>query len=184
MKDLPVSATAYAALGFSTCDDVAALYRARADQLRQIVRFTVRAPDALIDDACQIAWSRLLSRWGSIRSEAAMPWLARTASREAVKLVRRSTRELSLDELGEDRCGPTQAPFGPAAPSPPDLTAEFRARLDELRALPQRQQRLLWLQGLGLSYIEMAGYTGWSTRTVERQLMRAKRSLRREACSE
>jgi RNA polymerase sigma factor (sigma-70 family) len=181
MRDLQVGCSAPARSARTFSDDVADLYRARADQLRQIVRFTVRAPDAVIDDACQIAWSRLLSRWGSIRSEAAMPWLARTASREAVKLMRRSTRDLSLDALGEDRCAPAQAPFAPPAPSPPDLTAEFRARFDELRALPQRQQRLLWLQGLGLSYVEMAGYTGWSTRTVERQLMRAKRSLRRAA---
>ena len=46
--------------------------------------------------------------------------------------------------------------------------------------LPPRQQRLVWLQGLGLTYEEMAGYTGASTRTVERQLLRAKRTLRSE----
>ena len=60
----------------------------------------------------------------------------------------------------------------------PDEIAQLRARLDEIRALPERQQRLIWLQGLGLTYLEMADYTQATTRTVERQLMRAKRALR------
>ncbi|MGO9820233.1 MAG: sigma factor-like helix-turn-helix DNA-binding protein [Solirubrobacteraceae bacterium] len=37
----------------------------------------------------------------------------------------------------------------------------------------------MWLQGFGLSYAEMAGYTGDSERTIERQVLRARRSLRR-----
>ena len=40
-----------------------------------------------------------------------------------------------------------------------------------------RVRRLVWLQGLGLSYREMAGETGMTRRTVERQLMRARSSL-------
>ena len=35
----------------------------------------------------------------------------------------------------------------------------------------------MWLQGFGLSYSEIAAYTGDTRRTVERQLMRAKRAL-------
>ncbi len=151
-------------------DDVADLYRAFAGPLRQMVRFAVRAPEPVIDDACQIAWSRLLNRWGSIRRETVLPWLARTASREALRSLRRSKRDLSLDELG-DRAAIQ------IAPASPDQIAEFRARLEELRALPERQQRLLWMQGVGLSYVEMATTTGTTKRTVERQLMRAKRSL-------
>jgi len=55
---------------------------------------------------------------------------------------------------------------------------EIPANLDEIRALPERQQLFVWLQGLGLTYDEMADYTQATTRTVERQLMRAKRALR------
>ena len=36
----------------------------------------------------------------------------------------------------------------------------------------------MWLAGLGLSYAEMADYTHASRRTVERQLLRAKHTLR------
>jgi DNA-binding CsgD family transcriptional regulator len=41
-----------------------------------------------------------------------------------------------------------------------------------------RQQRLVWLQAAGLSYVEMAAYTGDSVRTVERQVLRAAERVR------
>ncbi|MGO9883027.1 MAG: sigma-70 family RNA polymerase sigma factor [Solirubrobacteraceae bacterium] len=151
----------------SSTDEIGDLYRANAEQLRQLVRFSIRAPDAVIDDACQIAWSRLVSHRAGVRSDAALPWLLTTASREALKLLRRSRREFPLDQLREShQVGPEQI-------------VEFRDRLAQIRALPRRQQRLVWLQGFGLSYAEMAGYTGDSERTIERQVLRARRSLRR-----
>ncbi|MGA2926187.1 MAG: sigma factor-like helix-turn-helix DNA-binding protein [Solirubrobacteraceae bacterium] len=48
----------------------------------------------------------------------------------------------------------------------------------ELAALPARQRRLLALQAFGLSYAEIAAREGCTPRTVERQLLRAKRALR------
>jgi RNA polymerase sigma factor (sigma-70 family) len=159
-------------LGVKAPDDLEQLYGAFADRLRQIVRFSIRAPEALIDDACQIAWSRLLRSWDCVRSEAALSWLVTTATREAVHLTRHSARELSLDEL----CS-RHREWAPLPQSPQEIV-ELRARLAEIRCLPERQQRLVWLQGLGFSYTEMAGQTGDSRRTVERQLMRAKRALR------
>lgn len=151
----------------ASTDELAELYRANAEPLRQLVRFTVRAPDAVIDDACQIAWSRLISRRIDVQRERVLPWLLTTASREALKLLRRSGREFPLDQLNErHQVGPEQI-------------VEFRERLAQLRALPRRQQRLIWLQGLGLSYAEMAGYTGDTQRTIERQILRARRSLPR-----
>lgn len=155
-------------------DDVGELYAALAERLRQVVRFGIRAPDALIEDACQIAWSQLIRHRGSFRREAALSWLITTASREALKLIRRCDRELSLDQMAERDREPAQ----PLWAGGPEEIVELRSQLDLIRALPQRQQRLVWLQGLGLSYAEMAGYTGESPRTVERQLLRAKRALR------
>jgi DNA-directed RNA polymerase specialized sigma24 family protein len=51
-------------------------------------------------------------------------------------------------------------------------------RLELLRELPERQERLIWLQGLGFGYPEMADETDMTMRTVERQLMKARRHLR------
>jgi len=64
-------------------------------------------------------------------------------------------------------------------PTPPliDELIEQKDRLESIRLLPERQRQLVWLQGLGLSYREMAGETGMTRRTVERQLMRARSSL-------
>ena len=152
-------------------DGLGELYGELNGSLRQIVRFNVRAPDVLVEDACQVAWIRLVRRVSEVRREAALSWLATTASREAVRMVRRADRELPLTELNEEdgRC--------PALPTPEELV-EFRSRVRSVGALPTRQQRLVWLRALGLSYTEMSGATGESTRTVHRQLVRARHHLR------
>jgi RNA polymerase sigma factor (sigma-70 family) len=150
---------------------VADLYEAHARRLRRIVASGVRAPDAVIDDACQVAWSRLIPRAASVRPESSLAWLVTTASREAIKLNRRGARDVSLEALIDDD---VQFPGADG----PDVTVAQRERLDAVRSLPVRQQQLVWLSGLGLSYEEMAEYTRSTRRTVERQLLRAKHALR------
>lgn len=157
--------------------DLDDLYRRLAPRLRQIVRSDVRAPDPVIEDACQIAWSRLIRHSEEVRREAALSWLATTAVREAFKLSRRDRRELSLDaEL--ERTG--ELPLPSSVPGPAELL-ELRDRLAEVGGLPERQQRLVWMHAAGLTYVEMADRTGDTRRTVERQLLRAKGRLKREA---
>jgi DNA-directed RNA polymerase specialized sigma24 family protein len=63
----------------------------------------------------------------------------------------------------------------------PDELVEQRQRLADISRLPARQQRLVWLQGVGFSYDEMAEREGCTPRTVERQLLRAKRTMRAAA---
>jgi RNA polymerase sigma factor (sigma-70 family) len=154
--------------------DLSELYGALSRRLERIVRVDVRASDAVIEDACQFAWSRLVVHRDRVSRDCALAWLARTAVREAFKLIRRDGRELSLeavvDEFGERAIGVRTAP--------PDVLVERRERLRSISALPERQQRLLWLHALGLSYCEMALHTGDSRRTVERQLLRAKDRMR------
>src|ERR1700758_1114675 len=82
-------------------EEIGQLYVAFASYVRQTVRAQVRAPDPVIEDACQIAWSRLLGRRPALRREAVFAWLVTTANREAMRAARRSRRELPLDELGE-----------------------------------------------------------------------------------
>ncbi|HEY5190223.1 MAG TPA: sigma-70 family RNA polymerase sigma factor [Solirubrobacteraceae bacterium] len=148
------------------------LYTQLDGPLRRIVGSNVRAPAAVIEDACQVAWSRLLRRRGTVCREATLSWLVTTATREALRLLRRADRELPLEALSA--CDRSQ----PCVGAPPEQVVELRARLDDIAALPPRQQRLVWLQGLGFSYAEMSGATGASLRAVERHLLRAKQALR------
>lgn len=140
-------------------------------RLREIVAFNVRAPAPLIEDACQTAWLRLTRRRDDLAPRATLPWLVTTATREALRLIHRAERELSL-ELLTDPCSLTNP-----APGPEAIT-ELRSRLAELGALNRRQRRLIWLQGLGFSYEEMAGREGDTLRTIERQVLRARGVLR------
>jgi RNA polymerase sigma factor (sigma-70 family) len=160
-------------IGLDT-EDVGELYRSLSGRLEHIVRRDVCAPEAVIEDACQVAWGDLVRHRGRVRREAALSWLARTAEREAFRLARRELRELSLDATleqdGDTALGPTSSTL--------EELVDHHARLESLAKLPGRQQHLVWLQGLGFSYDEMSARTGDSNRTIERQLLRAKRSLR------
>jgi RNA polymerase sigma factor (sigma-70 family) len=154
--------------------DVGELYVLLAARLERIVRLDVHAPDVVIEDACQFAWSRLLHHRDRVHRETVMSWLARTAVHEALKLLRRDRRELSLDaDREDDRAAP-----GPGSPTTPYELVEHRERLAVVRRLPERQQRVLWLHALGLSYVEIAAYEGCTPRTVERQLLRARQRVR------
>jgi RNA polymerase sigma factor (sigma-70 family) len=154
--------------------DVGELYGELSKRLEQIVRFDVRAPDTVIEDACQFAWSRLVHHRARVHRETSLAWLVRTAVHEAVKLIRRDGRELSLEAALETS---GDAMLGLRAPAPEEVVVA-RERLAQIGVLPERQQRLLWLHGLGLTYAEMAHRTGCTPRTVERQLLRAKRTVR------
>src|ERR1700749_1631970 len=70
-------------------DDVATLYREEAASIRRIVGAHVSAPPAVIEDACQVAWCRLLIPRARLRPESARAWLVQVAVRETLKAVRR-----------------------------------------------------------------------------------------------
>jgi RNA polymerase sigma factor (sigma-70 family) len=158
--------------------EVAELYCSVSKRLEEIVRIDVRrATDPLVEDACQFAWDRLVRNRARIRRETALAWLARTAIREARRLRGREERFLSLDaefELAGDAVVAGEVP-------PVDEVTERRERIRAVGQLPERQQRVIWLHAVGLDYVEMAAQTGCTTRTVERQLERARRTLRQAA---
>ena len=163
-------------------EEIAELYAAHAVRIRRLVHLDVQAPDHIVEEACQVAWMRLVSHRARVRRECAVRWLVRVARHEAWRQLDRRRREQSLDELHEQATQARHDADAPAPPTIPDLMDELlaqRARLDAIRDLPDRQRRLLWLQGLGFSYEEMAGETGDSRRTIERQLERARRSVHR-----
>jgi RNA polymerase sigma factor (sigma-70 family) len=154
--------------------DLAELYGQLSKRVERIVRRDVRAPAPVIEDACQFAWVTLFSHRDRVRRATTLPWLVKTAQHEAFKLVRRDGRDHSL-EAALETAG--DAPLRLTAPDPHELSAAHD-QLGQLERLPPRQQRLMWLQGFGLSYAEMAECTGDTTRTVERQLLRARQAVR------
>jgi DNA-directed RNA polymerase specialized sigma24 family protein len=155
--------------------DLGDLYRVLSSRLERIVRRGVTLPDPVIEDACQVAWGRLVAHGHRVHRETALGWLAKTAVHEALRVARQRTREVSLEETLEER-GDTGA-FASLAPGPGEL-CEQHEQLGAIAALSIRQQRLLWLRGLGLSYPEMARHESCTTRTVQRQLALARESAR------
>ena len=154
--------------------DVGELYGQLAGRLEQIVRLDVHAPDVVIEDACQLAWIRLLHHRDRVYRETVLGWLARTAIHEAFRLLWRNRREVPLEAADEDT-----DPRALASPLTLAELIERRERLAELGCLPERQQRALWLHGFGLSYGEIARHEGCTVRTVDRQLLRARERIKK-----
>jgi RNA polymerase sigma factor (sigma-70 family) len=154
--------------------DEAQLYHSLAARLEQTVRIQVHAPREVIEDACHHAWTQLINHGDRVNRDATFSWLATTAIRHAWKLNRRERRELSL-EAAADELGELQIPS--PSPGPPERL-EFREQLGQLAELPERQRRFIWLRAAGLTYVEMAAYTGDTVRTVDRQIVRATERIR------
>lgn len=154
-----------------TTPDFGPLYAELNPQLRRILGMNVQAPDWLLDDACQMAWEALLLQAAPLERAHVLGWLATTARRHALRLLRRSQTELCLDASV-----PGEASYG-VSPDP-HHAAEFWERLGQIRRLPRRQQRIVWMQSLGFEYAEIAAQTGESRRSVERQLRDARRRLK------
>jgi RNA polymerase sigma factor (sigma-70 family) len=150
--------------------DLARLYRSLAHELERIVGTGVPAPD-VVDDACQFAWTQLICHSDRVQHEAALGWLATTAVREAFRLIRAAEREPSLEALLHVFDESTLTVGS-------EERFECQERLLALGSLPPRQQRLIWLHAMGLTYAEMAIHEGATRRTVERQLLRARATVR------
>ena len=154
--------------------DEAQLYRSLATRLEQTVRIQVHAPREVIEDACHHAWTQLINQGERVDRDAMFSWLATTAIRHAWKLNRREQRDLSLEAAAGD-VGELPLPSHPLG-HPSD--SSFASNSASSRELPERQRRFIWLRAAGLTYVEMAAYTGDTVRTVDRQIARATERIR------
>lgn len=157
-----------------TTSDVVQLYVAFQPRLEQMVRGCLRVPGPVVEDACQAAWVALISFRERVDLVRAPGWLVQTAVHEALRLMRLEDREDSLERELEARAGLSSLGTDPG----PEDRLIGHQRVDRLSCLPVRQQRLVWLRALGLSYEEMASHERCTGRTVRRQLERAGRALR------
>src|SRR3954469_1959872 len=82
-------------------DDIAAYFAANATALERTVARHVVATDAVVEDACSIAWSKLLRRPDIRLASDGFWWLYRVAVREVWRLTNQARRERSLDGDGD-----------------------------------------------------------------------------------
>src|SRR5207248_6255518 len=81
-------------VGAVPADDLGQLYARLGRHVERMVRAGVRAPDPVIEDACQFAWIHLIPRRRRVRPEKLLGWLTTTATHEALAQLRRQQREL------------------------------------------------------------------------------------------
>ena len=108
-------------------------------------------------------------------SERASGWLHSAAVHTALNVLRGNRRRLQRETVHARQEGQS------GIDNPEQLVelAERRRVVREaMRRLPHRSAAILALRYSGLSYAEISAYTGDSSRTVERQLIRARRRLR------
>jgi RNA polymerase sigma factor (sigma-70 family) len=150
------------------------LYPELAPQLERIVVRNLGTSAGVVEEACQVAWGELALHRRKVTPGCELGWLVTVATRVALRKLRAARRQVSLDDAEQRQ---HLVRIGAVTPGP-ERTVELRARLASVQQLPVRQRRMVWMQGLGYGYDEIAQRTGDSRRTVERQLLRAKRHLR------
>jgi RNA polymerase sigma factor (sigma-70 family) len=154
-----------------------ALYAELQPQLARILASNLEAPAWVIDEACQAAWGSLLLQRPELAAGQELGWLSTTATRTALRALRRERHTDPHEQLPEPACLEDRRTAQPE----PERAVELRERLAEIKRLPIRQQRVVMLHGFGYEYREIAAVTGDSRRTVQRQLTRARQRLTRLA---
>lgn len=155
--------------------DETALYQQHAAALARSVRRAVNTSNAIVEDACQFAWTQFLRHQPD--RDYVLGWLRTTAIREAWALSSNERRAVSLDvPAGERDDAGTVADCMVGR----DLELELRARevLRSVAALRPRQRYAISRLAAGLSYEEIQAEGGLSHTQVNRHLTRARAALR------
>lgn len=161
--------------------DEADLFRLHHARLLRAVARSVNAPQALIEDACQFAWSALLR--SQPQREAAFAWLCVVAVHEAYRLSAKERDHGSLDELTahvEVEHPVLVGDWDAFVAGPRELDDELEARraLRALAALPEKSRRYLAWKIAGYSYQEIQRLAGGVSYTnVNTHLVKARRRL-------
>ena len=152
-------------------DAIDHLYRTHAPRLARALARQVRAHPDVIEEACAFSWEQLL-RHPDVNvcdERRALAWLRTTAYRQALNLIacqRRTTATVDIARVA----GPTRSRSG-----------LHESRVEQLHQLPVRQQRFLLLQAAGYRVAEISQREHTTPRTVERQLVRARKTLNASA---
>lgn len=135
----------------------------------------MHAPSALIEDACQNAWTILLRRQPEL--ETVFTWLRVVAIHEAYRLSAIDRRDARLERLRSE-----EGTWHELIPVPRSLDDAFEAleALRVLASLPERRRADLALKVAGYSYEEIRALSPGRTRTnVNKSLVKARAQIRR-----
>jgi DNA-directed RNA polymerase specialized sigma24 family protein len=159
---------------------IAVLYREHARRLER--RVTRRACTDLqtIEDACSLAWARLLTRPAvdlATPPHLVLGWLTVTATREAWRLDAGRARERPYEHGAIEDMQRARGQLAAGA----DTIAADRDKLALVAQLPQRPQRFLLRLAIGYSHREIATDEHATATTTNKQITRAKRLLRTAA---
>ena len=154
-------------------EQIERLYRTHAPRLARRLARQVRADGDVIEEACAFSWEQLLRHPDvNVCDERRVgAWLTTTAHRQALALMarRQRTRTASVADI-ERLAGPTRS-----------RSDFYESRVEQLHRLPVRQQRFLLLQAAGYRVAEISQREHTTPRTVERQLVRARKALNANA---
>lgn len=153
--------------------DEADLYRQHHAGLQRAIAGAVNASPALIEDACQTAWTKFLRRQPN--RQTAFGWLYVVALHEAYRLSAIQRREQQRTELTPD------LNVDNTIPDRVTLDDQLQARegLRALAQLPEPQRRDLALLIAGYSYRDIAQITGGRTyNNVNKHLVKARARIR------
>ena len=154
--------------------DEAELFASYNDELMRRVRMAVRTSDAIVEDACSIAWAQFIRHQPS-RHHPWRAWLFTTARREAWALDRQDRETRPLDATPQD---------GWIAVEPADPHNAFDthdgldAAVHVLEQLPPRLQRIAFLRATGHRYSEISEITGDSRIRITQLVRRANDHIR------
>jgi len=164
-------------------DAVAAFYAAQHSRVEATVRYRARrADEAIVADACAIAWLALVRRADITLDDRGAAWLKLTATHAAWELTKRGPEILAgvflinpdhPDELAE----PATLGGDPVATA---INHEIqRERVKRFAALKPRERRELFLHAAGYKYREIAELTGSTYTAVDRRITEGRARLPR-----
>lgn len=150
--------------------DETTLYRTYEARLKRAVYSRVRGVDqAVVEDACSFAWLQLLRHQPD--RPTVFPWLLQVATREAWRL----NADRRLETLTET----SRADTGHLGVAPDiDEQVAFRDLLATVATFPERRRQCLALLIAGHTYDEIATATRFSYTAVNKQLVKARTTLR------
>ncbi len=155
----------------------------QAERLHRLVgRLSAPEHRDLAQDACALAWQKLVARDDiSIGpDERYLGWLFTVARREHWRLIRESSRDMSLDRPSGLDDGSERDPLVDAIQGPAEVhrIAEQMEQLKLLEELPLPRRQALLLLGAGHSYAEIGSLMGLSQTQVNRYLAEGRKKVR------